>query len=556
MKRSFRTFTVLPQLPKRLEALHKLAYNLWIAWHHEATALFQRIDADLWSEVGHSPVKLLGAVPQPRLEQLADDDGFLAHLERVEAAFDGYMSAKNTWFTENHSGPAPAIAYFSAEFGIHESVPVYSGGLGVLSGDHLKSASDLGLPLVGVGLMYREGYFRQYLTVDGWQQERYPENDFFNLPLFPELDARGAALLVSVPMAGRDVHARVWRLQCGRIPLYLMDTNIPQNSVEDRAITARLYGGDHDMRIRQEMILGVGGFRALRAMGKAPAVCHMNEGHSAFCGLERIREMIETTGCDFATAREAVLAGTVFTTHTPVPAGNDVFATHLIEHYFSALLPQLKISRDELLNLGRQTAGDAGEGFGMTVLALRLSNLSNGVSKLHGTVSRGMWKAIWPEFPAAEIPITSITNGVHTASWVSPDLSQLFDRYLGDAWLERPYDPAVWKRVENIPDAELWRTHERRRERLVAFARGRLRKQLIARGALQAEIAHAEEVLDPETLTIGFARRFATYKRGNLIFRNLDRLISILSNKDRPVQLLYAGKAHPRDQGGKELIQE
>ncbi|NBO92620.1 MAG: glycosyltransferase family 1 protein [Planctomycetia bacterium] len=556
MKRSFRTFTVLPKLPQRLEALHKLAYNLWMAWHHEATALFRRIDTDLWTQTDHSPVKLLGRVPQTRLDQLADDDGFLAHLERVEEAFDAYINDKNTWFAEHHSGPVPTIAYFSAEFGIHESVPVYSGGLGVLSGDHLKSASDLGLPLVGVGLMYREGYFRQYLTVDGWQQERYPENDFFNLPLIPELNPQGLPLVVGVPMAGREVMARVWRLQVGRIPLYLLDTNIPQNSADDRSITARLYGGDHDMRIRQEMILGVGGVRALRALGKSPTVCHMNEGHSAFCGLERIREMIETTGCDFATAREAVMAGTVFTTHTPVPAGNDVFGVQLIEHYFSGLLPQLKIGREDLINMGRQHPNDQHEGFGMTVLALRLANFSNGVSQLHGNVSRAMWKTIWPECPTPEIPITSITNGVHTSSWVSPDLSHLFDRYLGNGWKERPYDPAVWKRVEHIPDAELWRTHERRRERLVSFARVRLRQQLIARGALPAEIAQAEEVLDPETLTIGFARRFATYKRGSLIFRNLDRLLALLTNKDRPVQLLYSGKAHPRDQGGKELIQE
>jgi starch phosphorylase len=583
--RSIRTFTVLPQLPPRLQALQKLAYNMWWGWNHEAIALFRRIDVDLWETVDHSPVKLLGTVDQARLEQLLDDDGFLSHLDRVEQEFDAYLNS-TTWFQETYGGEdlAPAadsavtIAYFSAEFGIHESMPVYSGGLGVLSGDHLKSASDLGLPLVGVGLMYREGYFRQYLTVDGWQQERYPENDFFNLPLIPETTAEGRPLTISVPFpSNKSVSARIWRLQVGRVPLYLLDTNIPQNGPEDRVITARLYGGDHDMRIRQEIILGIGGVRALRAVGKPPTVCHMNEGHSAFCGLERIRDLIERVGCDFATAREAVSAGTVFTTHTPVPAGNDVFATQLIEHYFAHLWPALKIDRHDFLALGKQHPNDPNEPFGMTVLALRLSNISNGVSKLHGQVSRRMWKGIWPELPVTEVPITSITNGIHTMSWVSSDMAQLYDRYLGTHWrglapsslgaLTQPRSPTrndrepwdesyTWKRVDTIPDAELWRTHERRRERLVAFARGRLRKQMVGRNALPAEIARADEVLDPDALTIGFARRFATYKRGTLIFRNLDRLTALINHKDRPIQFIFAGKAHPRDHGGKELIAE
>jgi len=556
MTRRFRSFVVQPRLPDRLAALHKLAYNLWIAWNPEATALFRRIDRDLWKETDHSPVKMLSRVPQARYEQLARDEGFLAFLDRVEANFDAYMNTRSTWFSENYSGPPLTIAYFSAEFGLHESVPVYSGGLGVLSGDHLKSASDLGLPLVGVGLMYREGYFRQYLTVDGWQQERYPENDFFHLPLVAEPNQAGEALTVSVPLANREVVARVWRIQVGRVPLYLLDTNLPVNSPEDRGITGRLYGGDHDMRIRQEIILGIGGVRALRALGQPPTVCHMNEGHSAFCGLERIRELIETTNCDFATAREAVTAGTVFTTHTPVPAGNDVFAPQLVEHYLSSYPAQLKISRDELLNLGRQRPGDSHEGFSMTVLALRLSASSNGVSQLHGHVSRKMWQALWPDFPIDEVPITSVTNGVHTPSWVSPDLAELYNRYLGERWHKRPQEPVAWQRVETIPDSELWRIHERRRERLVAFARDRLRKQLLARGALPAEVAQADEVLDPKALTVGFARRFATYKRGNLIFRDVERLLAILSNKERPVQLIYAGKAHPKDSGGKELIAE
>jgi starch phosphorylase len=500
---------------------------------------------------------------------LLHDDGFLAHMDRVEEAFDNYMSA-GTWFQEwvagasgrdgkAGSGPEAAecrVAYFSAEFGLHESIPIYSGGLGVLAGDHLKAASDLGIPLSGVGLMYREGYFRQYLNVDGWQQERYPENDFFNLPLVPEMNKNNSPLTISVPFPGREVHARVWRIQVGRVPLYLLDTNIPKNAAEDRAITGRLYGGDTDMRIRQEMILGIGGVRALRALGKPPTVCHMNEGHSAFSGLERIRTLMEENSLDFASAREAVAAGTVFTTHTPVPAGNDIFSPQLIEHYFSSFLPQLKIDRNEFLALGRQNPNDPNEPFGMTVLAIRLANVTNGVSKLHGSVSRKMWKSVWPDLPEAEIPITSITNGIHTHTWVSPDMIQLYDRYLGMVWDGRPSEQNVWKRVDHVPDAELWRTHERRRERLVAFARMRLKQQLKNRGAPPAEVGRADEVLDPDALTIGFARRFATYKRGTLLFRNLDRLSAIINNKDRPVQILFAGKAHPKDHGGKELIAE
>ncbi|MBI1917043.1 MAG: alpha-glucan family phosphorylase [Planctomycetes bacterium] len=580
--RPIRTFTVLPHLPERLQALQKLAYNLWWCWNPEAVALFRRIDAESFEALDHNPVKLLSKVDQARLEELLDDDGFLAHLDRVEVVFDIYMNA-STWYQEklasgswrggSHArgngtaahaparqpvvlSPTQYIAHFSAEFGLNESIPVYSGGLGVLAGDHLKAASDLGIPLVGVGLMYREGYFRQYLNIDGWQQERYPENDFFHLPLIPESKDDGSPLLVSIPFPGRDVQARIWRIQVGRVPLYLLDTNIPQNSAEDRQITGRLYGGDHDMRIRQEIVLGIGGVRALRALGKPPTVCHMNEGHSAFCGLERIRLLMEEYHLDFAAAREAVTAGTVFTTHTPVPAGNDVFSPHLVEQYFGHLLPQFRISMHDLLGLGRQNPNDHSEPFCMTVLAIRLANVSNGVSALHGKVSRKMWKAIWPDLPEAEVPITHVTNGVHTPSWVSPDLTQLYDRYLGPQWSERPAEQEVWKRVENIPDAELWRTHERRRERLVAFARDRLKRQLTQRGAPPAEIARADEALDPEALTIGFARRFATYKRGTLLFRNLDRLTAMITSKERPVQIIFSGKAHPRDHGGKELIAE
>jgi starch phosphorylase len=554
--RSIRTFAVLPKLPERLQPLHTIAYNMWWCWNHEAVSLFRRIDDDLFDSVENSPVKLLGAIDQARLEQLRHDEGFLAHIDRVAAALDGYMKNR-PWFQDSYPNAGDfRVAYFSAEFGIHESVPIYSGGLGVLAGDHLKAASDLGLPLVGVGLMYREGYFRQYLNVDGWQQESYPENDFFNLPLIAEARPDGSPLLVGIPFPGREVQVRIWRIQVGRVPLYLLDANIPQNSAEDRTITGRLYGGDNDMRIRQEMILGIGGIRALRALGKVPTVCHMNEGHSAFSGLERIRLLMEEHNLPFAAAREAVTAGTCFTTHTPVPAGNDIFPAQLMEHYFGGYLPQLKIDRNEFLGLGRQNPRDENEPFCMTVLAIRLANKTNGVSKLHGKVSRKMWKNIWPDLPDADLPITSITNGIHTRSWLAPEMAQLYERYLGIQWEARPTDYGIWRRVDHIPDAELWRTHERRRERLVAFARLRLKNQLKRRGAPPAEIARADEILDPDALTIGFARRFATYKRGSLIFRNLDRLGAIINNKDRPMQIIFAGKAHPRDHGGKELIAE
>ena len=552
--RSIRTFTVLPHLPERLQALQKLAYNLWWCWNSDAVALFRRIDVELFEALDHSPVKLLGATPQSRFEQLLGDDGFLAHMDRVEAAFNHYMAAP-TWFQETYGTDAGVrIAYFSAEFGIHESVPVYSGGLGVLAGDHLKSASDLGVPLCGVSLMYREGYFRQYLNADGWQQERYPENDFFNLPLIPETRPDGTPLTIGVQLPGREVFAKVWRIQVGRVPLYLIDCNIPQNRPEDRNITAQLYGGDQNTRIQQEIVLGIGGLRALKALGREPTVCHMNEGHSAFCALERIRSLMEEQGLDYATAFEAVKAGTCFTTHTPVPAGNDAFPPHMIETYLGDYMRALKLDRSAFLGLGRQNPRDENEPFGMTVLAIKTSNTSNGVSKLHGQVSRKMWKNIWPGLPEVEVPISSITNGVHTQSWISPEIGQIYDRYLGVQWEERPTDFDIWKRVDHIPDGELWRTHERCRERLVAFARSRLRLQLKRRGATPSEVEFADEVLDPDALTIGFARRFATYKRGTLIFRHLDRLEKILNDKDRPVQFIFAGKAHPRDNGGKELI--
>jgi glycogen phosphorylase len=553
--RPIRTYVVRPNLPDRLQPLNTLAYNLWWCWNADAVALFRRVNPDLFESLDHSPIRLLAATSQERFEELVHDDGFLAHMDRVAAALDHYLKAP-TWFQEAHGRTDGdlRIAYFSAEFGIHESVPVYSGGLGVLAGDHLKSASDLGLPLTGVSLMYREGYFRQYLNVDGWQQERYPENDFFTLPLVPHTDAAGTPVLVSVPLPGRELKLKIWHIQVGRVPLYLLDANIPENRPEDRAITAQLYGGDHHTRIQQEIILGIGGIRAMKAVGRTPTVVHMNEGHAAFAALERVRMFMDEHKLDFAAAAEAVKAGTCFTTHTPVPAGNDAFPIGMVEEYLGAYMAAMGVDRAGLLALGRQHPQNEGEPFGMTVLALKLANTSNGVSKLHGSVSRKMWHEIWPGLPAEEVPITSITNGVHTQSWLSPEVGQLYDRYLAVPWEAKPTDYAVWKRVEQIPDAELWRTHERGRERLVAFARQRLKAQLKRRGSPPSEVDAADEVLDPDALTIGFARRFATYKRGDLIFRNVERVVKLVNDKDRPVQFIFSGKAHPKDQGGKELI--
>jgi len=552
--RSIHAFTVLPSLPERLAGLQKLAYNLWWCWNAEATALFRRINPHLFEALDHSPIRLLTSLDQHRFEELTRDTSFLADLDRASRHLQTYLDEK-TWFQATYPQEADTrVAYFSMEFGIHESVPVYSGGLGVLAGDHLKSASDLGLPLVGVSFMFREGYFRQYLNLDGWQQERYPENDFFNLPLIAELDKAGQPITVTAPLPGRDVQLRIWRIQVGRVPLYLLDANIPQNQPADRDLTAQLYGGDTHTRIQQEILLGIGGLRALRALGREPTVCHMNEGHAAFVTLERIRNLMAEQKHDFATAAEAVKAGTCFTTHTPVPAGNDAFSPAMIEQYLGAYVDSLGVDRATFYAKGRQHPENAAEPFGMTVLALKLANTSNGVSKLHGTVSRKMWNDIWTGLPEAEVPIGSITNGVHTQSWLAPEMGELFDRYVHVEWEAKPTDFGVWAKAEAIPDAELWRTHSKCRAKLIAFARARLKAQLQRRGAPPSDIHAADEVLDPEALTIGFARRFATYKRGDLIFRDAERLARIVNDAKRPVQFVFAGKAHPKDNGGKELI--
>jgi starch phosphorylase len=552
--RASHTFTVTPSLPPRLERLRELAYNLRWSWDHETLALFRRLDSELWEETGHNPVLLLGKVNQDKLEAAGKDEAFLAHLDRVCWSLDQYM-IEGGWYAKAHGDKdGVKIAYFSAEYGLTECLPIYSGGLGILSGDHLKSASDLGVPLVAVGILYQEGYFRQYLNADGWQQERYEDNDFFNLPITLERRENGRPVTIDVHYPGRNVKAQVWRVQVGRVRLFLLDTNVPENSPEDRGIGSRLYGGDLETRMKQELLLGVGGVHALAALGINPTVYHMNEGHSAFLSLERIRRVMEEKRVSFAEARELTSAGNAFTTHTPVPAGNDRFPPELLLKYLAPYCIALGISDQELLGLGRENPKDRSEPFCMTVLALKLAAKRNGVSALHGQVSRKMWRQVWPDMPEDEIPIDSVTNGVHFRSWISRDLAELYDRYLGPKWLEDPTEHSIWDSVEKIPREELWRTHERRRERLVAFARRRLRAQILKRGGSPAELRAADEVLDPSALTIGFARRFATYKRADLILKDAERLGRILLNKERPVQLIFAGKAHPMDNYGKELV--
>ena len=552
--RPIHTLIVVPSLPPAIEALRRIAFNLRWCWNHESVELFRRLDRDLWETTGHNPVRLLGAIEQSKLEAAAGDEAFLAHLERVESQLESYLQSDTTWFhrTYGRQTERPLIAYFSAEFGLTECLSIFAGGLGILAGDHLKSASDLGVPLIGVGLLYQQGYFRQYMSQSGWQQEAYEENDFHNLPISNVFHPDGTPLTIAVDLAGREVFAQIWRVQVGRVPLYLLDTNIARNSrVEDRELTNQLYGGDREMRIRQEILLGVGGYRALRALGLQPTVYHMNEGHSAFLALEHVQHLMEERRLNFAEARALASASLVFTTHTPVEAGHDYFHADLMDRYFAETPRKLGLSRASFLDLGRKPGATE---FCMTVLALHLASRSNGVSKLHGEVSRKMWQSLWPAVPVNEVPILHVTNGVHFQSWISAEFNQLYDRYLGPNWREEPANRDVWSRVNSIPAEELWRTHERRRERLVAWARRRVRHQRMRRGASQAEIEAANEVLDPDALTIGFARRFATYKRATLIFRDMDRLQRLLLDEARPVQLIFAGKAHPRDDAGKELI--
>jgi len=540
------TYHVAPRLPARLAALNELSLNLRWAWDHPSIELFRALDRDLWEETGHNPRLMLGRISQRRFAELENDEAFLAQLDRVAASLDDYMKGHG-WFLKAHPEAAGlVVAYFSAEFGLTESSPNYAGGLGILAGDHLKSASDLGLPLVGVGLLYQGGYFHQYLNADGWQQETYPVNDFHTMPIAQ------LPITVDIDFPGRTLHALVWTAQVGRVPLYLLDTNVSANTPEDRRVTGALYGGDRELRIQQEIVLGIGGMRALHALGIHPTVCHMNEGHSAFLGLERARQLMEEYGLPYYEARQLAASGNIFTTHTPVAAGFDRFDSWLFEKYFRDYAGRLGLTLDRLKAYGQENHSHPGEPFNMAYLASRHSSYSNGVSRLHGEVTRKMVQSMWPGYPLHEVPISYVTNGIHARSWTSIEMTSLLTRYLGPRWAEEP----AWERIDRIPDEELWRVHEIRRERLIHYARHRLAEQVAHRGGSDVDIKVAHSVLAPDALTIGFARRFATYKRATLFLRDAPRLKRIINDASRPVQLLIAGKAHPHDTEGKELIRQ
>src|SRR5437773_2526499 len=552
---TFQTYSVTPILPAALEPLREMSFNLWWTWEPAARRVFRHLDIELWNRTNHNPVRMLQLSRQSRLEDLSQDKTFLRDLKQVFEEFEKYLGRHDTY---GRTGPGSAIknpiAYFSAEFGFHESIPNYSGGLGILASDHCKSASYLGLNFVGVGLLYRHGYFRQQVDKDGVQEAINLNQNFYHLPIRRIRHGEANNLLISVPILDREVFVKGWELCVGRVKVYLLDTDIAENSAEDRLITAELYGGDLEMRMRQEIVLGIGGVKALSALGHEAEVFHMNEGHSAFLSLERIRLHVTEHHLDFYSALQLVASANVFTTHTPVPAGNDSFPREMMKRYFGDFATQLGISFDEFFRFG-QTSVNPFDAFSMTVLALRVSRHSNGVSKLHGEVSRSLWKDVWAGVPVHEVPITNITNGVHTKTWMAPEFSALYDKHLG-AWEEHLTEPDFWRGVIDIPDAQLWETHQKLKLRLIEFVRDRVRRRLERVGESPEVIRRVNRILDPEILTIGFARRFATYKRGTLLFSDKERLKRLLNDTTRPVQFIFAGKAHPRDEAGKALIQE
>jgi starch phosphorylase len=537
--------------------MSQLAYNVFWGWEPTIRNLFRRMDTALWVESGHNPVSMIGRIPQATLERLAADPRYLALYRRACERFDAYMHRSESSGTVEAAQRQRLIAYFSMEYGIVECMPTYSGGLGVLSGDFMKACSDSDLPIVGVGLLYQTGYFQQYLNQDGWQQERYPINDFYSLPVTPVPDASGGELKVDVKLPTGVVHIKVWLMEVGRVKLYLLDTNVPENDrPEHRSITDALYGGDNHVRMRQEVVLGIGGLRALKALGYEPTVYHMNEGHSVFLALERIRVLKAEQGLTFEEALEASRNNNVFTTHTSVPAGIDIFDSGLMWEYFHDYCVEVGIEFEQLMALGRRNPADNYERFSMALLAIKTACYRNAVSRLHQHVSQDMFQELWPQLPVWEVPITSVTNGVHLLSWLSGDIATLYDQYLQPDWRERLTDPKTWEQVQDIPDQELWEAHRRRKRRLVGFVREQQLKCARNRKAPSTELRRATEVLDPEAFTIGFARRFATYKRATLVFRDIGRLKRILCNPERPVQIVVAGKAHPKDHPGKELIRQ
>ncbi|HEV2759978.1 MAG TPA: alpha-glucan family phosphorylase [Acidimicrobiales bacterium] len=545
--RALRSFTVQPRLPERLAPLQALAMNLRWSWDDRTQDLFRWVDPDAWEATGHDPVRLLAVVDRPRLESLVADRAFLSFMAEVHD--DLRRDVENDRWFQGRESPLRSVAYFSPEFGIAEALPQYSGGLGVLAGDHLKAASNLGVPLVGVGLFYHQGYFRQELEADGWQKERYVDLDPHVMSLTAVEGQR-----VNVDLAGTALTARIWQAKVGRVPLYLLDTDVEENDDDCRTVTDRLYGGDSEHRLRQEILLGVGGVRALEQLGQEPQVFHSNEGHAGFLGLERVRRAILDDRLSFDEAIEAVRAGTVFTTHTPVPAGMDRFPRHLMEKYFKGWADECNVSFDRVMNLGHQPGEPSDAPFNMAIMGLRLAASANGVSKLHGVVSRQIFAPVWPGVPVEELPIGSVTNGVHARTWVAPEMRDLFDRHVLPEWAQA--GPDRWARIEDAGDDELWRARQQARERLVAFVRRRLHESAIARGLSEPDAAWADEAFDPGVLTIGFARRFAPYKRATLLLSQGDRLKRLLLDSERPVQLLFAGKAHPADDLGKDLIRQ
>ncbi|MDT8390988.1 MAG: alpha-glucan family phosphorylase [Lentisphaeria bacterium] len=552
---AFTLYTVAPKIPEKLAFLETLSNNMWYSWNHDAFDLFRRLDAVKWKASRANPKRLLYELPQLRLEEAAADDSFLEHLSKVKAEFEKNVSSHLKVVPP--LSPERHVAYFSLEYGIHESIRLYSGGLGVLAGDHLKSASDMKLPLVGIGLLYRQGYFRQTLDQHGWQHELYPENEIPAMPITRALDKAGHPVTIRLRLLDQDLTIIVWQLMVGTVPLLLLDTEVPENPPALREITWRLYGGEKQLRLHQELALGIGGYRALIAMGYEPRVCHMNEGHAAFLSLARVTHLMETKGLDMDSAIEIVWRSNVFTTHTPVPAGNEVFDLSLLRPYLETLAPELKMDVNRIIGWGQPPVDNkTPHEMSMTVLGLRMAHYSNGVSKLHGEVARGMWKHLWPGRPEDEIPIEHITNGVHVPTWVATPKRQLFARYLGSSWNTIDNQKELEELIDHIPDEALWRAHEMSRSVVIRLARQKMAWQLTMQSATSQEILHAKTFLDRDALTIGFARRFATYKRASLLLSDPHRLKTLLTDPDRPVQFLFAGKAHPADDEGKKLIQE
>ncbi len=543
------------ELPHRLRRLSDLAYNLWWTWQSGASSIFSRLDSELWQETYHNPVLFLRQVPQQRFKQATQDPTYLAAYDRFVERFDSYMAADaETWAGRRYPDDRSRVtAYFSTEYGLHETLPIYAGGLGILSGDHLKEASDLGLPFAAVGFLYTQGFFSQSVNEDGWQQATYVDLSFNDLPVFPVTDEEGERLTFKVDLRGQPVAIQLWRIQVGRVPLYLLDTNFEPNSDQHRGLTARLYTSDLELRLAQEVVLGIGGVRALRTLGYNPSCWHMNEGHSAFLILELLRERV-LAGESLDEAKDRVREQIVFTTHTPVAAGHDEFPIELMDKYFKDYWPQMGLGRKSFIKLAHHEQ-PWGEAFSMAILALRHAGRSNGVSKLHGEVARQMWSFLWPERTPTEVPITHITNGVHTGTWLAAPVADLLDEYLVPEWRGRVDDPEIWQDVDRIPDERLWGVRRHLKRNLVAYARERVRRMWVNGEIHPVQVVASGALLDPNALTIGFARRFATYKRADLILSDMDRLLRLINHPGRPVQVIFSGKAHPADEPGKRLIQ-